>query len=153
ELLRQRALRRATIALGLIISLGIFFAWLPTASRRLLVSSLLANRLLIGLLLVFALLAISLLWSPGQRVYGWMFRALNLRGYHALWMDRAMWIATQLGNFGFATVLVIVTYLLGYHPFAISLTLGALTLLLLVTIFKALTDRARPFNLLRETRV
>jgi membrane-associated phospholipid phosphatase len=50
-------------------------------------------------------------------------------------------------------VLAEAAYMLGDHRFAIGLTLGSLTLWLWVTIIKALTDRARPFNLLRETRV
>jgi membrane-associated phospholipid phosphatase len=37
--------------------------------------------------------------------------------------------------------------------FAIGFILGSLTLLLLVTIIKFLTDRARPFRLMTETRV
>jgi membrane-associated phospholipid phosphatase len=153
RLLRQRAIRRVVIALGLVVALGVFLLWLPSSSRYFLVSSLFANRLLVALLLVFGLMAISLLWSAGQRLDVWLFRALNLRGYHAVWIDHAMWVATQIGNFGFATLLVVVSYVLGDHHFAISLTLGSLTLLLLVTIMKALTDRVRPFNLLRETRV
>ncbi len=153
HLLHRRALRRATFALSLIAALGLFLLWLPLASRSLLISSLVANRLLIALLGVFGLIAISLLWAAGQRLDVWLFAALNLRGYHAVWMDRLMWMATQIGNVGFAALLVVVAYVLGDHRLAIDLTLGSLTLWLLVTIIKALTDRARPFNLLRETRV
>jgi membrane-associated phospholipid phosphatase len=153
ELSRQRALRRVTIALGLIISLSLFFLWLPVWSRRFLFSILVENRLLVGSLLLFALVALSLLWSVGQRLDVWLFRTLNLGGYHALWMDRLMWLSTQIGNFGFATAVIIISYILGDHHFALGLTLGTLTLFLWVTIFKALTDRARPFLLLSETRV
>ncbi|HZY45536.1 MAG TPA: phosphatase PAP2 family protein, partial [Anaerolineae bacterium] len=153
HLLRRRALRRATIVLGLVAALGLFLLWLPLSSRRLLISSLVANQLLIGLLSIFGLIAISLLWAVGQRLDVWLFTALNLRGYHAVWMDRLMWLATQIGNVGFAALLVVTAYVLGDHRFAIDLTLGSLTLWLLVTIIKALTDRVRPFNLLRETRV
>ena len=64
-----------------------------------------------------------------------------------------MWVATQIGNVGFAALLVVAAYLLGDQRFAIDMVLGSLTLWLLVTVIKALTDRARPFNLLRETRV
>jgi len=153
RLLRQRALRRATIALSLVVALVIFLLWLPSSSRRLLVSSLFANRLLITLLGSFGLIAVSLLWAVGQRLDVWLFTALNLRGYHAVWMDRLMWFSTQIGNVGFAALLVVAAYVLGDHRFAIDMVLGSLTLWLLVTIIKALTDRARPFNLLRETRV
>jgi membrane-associated phospholipid phosphatase len=153
QLLRRRALRRAIIALGLIAALGLFLLWLPLSSRRLLISSLVANRWLIALLGVFGLISISLLWAVGQRLDIWLFTALNLRGYHARWMDRLMWVATQIGNVGFAALLVMIATVLGDQRFAIDLVLGSLTLWLLVTILKALTDRARPFNLLRETRV
>ena len=151
--LRQRARRRATIAFLLVAALVLFFVRLPPSSSRLLLGSLVANRLLVALLLVFGLIAISLLWARGQRLDVWLFQTLNLRGYHAVWMDRAMWVVTFFGNEGFVTVLVVAAYLLGDQGFAIALALGALTLWLVVTLIKALTDRARPFNLLRETRV
>lgn len=153
RLLRRRALQRVIIALGLVAALGVFLLWLPLASRRLLVSSLFANRWLITLLGVFGLVAVSLLWATGQRLDVWLFTALNLRGYHAVWMDRLMWVATQIGNVGFAVLLVVAAYVLGDQRFASDVVLGSLTLWLLVTVIKALTDRARPFNLLRETRV
>ncbi|HET7376411.1 MAG TPA: phosphatase PAP2 family protein [Anaerolineae bacterium] len=153
KLLRRRALRRVAMALGLIAALGLFLLWLPLTSRNLLVNSLFANRELIAQLILFGLIAVSLLWAKGQRLDVWLFTALNLRGYHSAWMDRLMWVATQIGNVGFAALLVVIGYALGDHRFAIDLALGSLTLWLLVTIIKALTDRIRPFNLLRETRV
>lgn len=153
HLLRRRALQRVLGAFGLIAALILFLVWLPLESRRLLINSLFTNRLLIALLGVFGLISISLLWTVGQRLDVWLFTALNLRGYHAAWMDRLMWVATQIGNVGFAATLVIAAYILGDQRFANDLVLGSLTLWLLVTIIKALTDRARPFNLLRETRV
>jgi membrane-associated phospholipid phosphatase len=151
--LRRLAIRRATIALFLVATLGLFVAWLPLSSRQLLLASLVVNRLLIALLFLFGLVALSLLWSKGQRIDVWLFQALNLRGYHAFWMDRAMWVATLIGNEGFVALVVVTAYVLGDHGFAIALALGALTLWLVVTVIKASTDRARPFNLLRETRV
>lgn len=153
HLLQRRAIRRALISGGLAASVALFLWWLPASSRQSLESSLIANRLLIALLCVFGLVAISLLWSLGQRLDVWLFRALNLSGYHAAWLDRLMWVATQAGNAGLGVVLFAVTYVLGYHGFATALALGSLTLWLLVTIIKALTDRARPFNLLRDVRV
>ena len=153
HLLRRRAIRRATLVLGLVAALGLFLLWLPEPSRRLFIRNLVANRFLIALLFLFGLVAISLLWSLGQRLDVWLFNVMNLRGYHAVWMDRAMWAATQIGNTLFTALLAVAAYLLGDHRFAIGLALGSLILWLLVTIIKALTDRARPFNLLRETRV
>ena len=83
RLWRRRVFRRAVGALGLVAALGLFLLWLPWSSRRLLVSSLFANRLLIALLGIFGLIAISLLWAVGQRLDVWLFTALNLRGYHS----------------------------------------------------------------------
>jgi hypothetical protein len=52
-----------------------------------------------------------------------------------------------------AALLVVTAYVSGDQRFAIDLMRGSLTLWLWVTIIKALTDRARPFNPLRETRM
>ncbi len=153
RVLRRRTIWRVASVLGLLAGLGLFLAWLPLPARTALVISLVANQLLIALLFGFSLVAISLLWSVGQRLDVWVFAALNLRGYHSLWMDRAMWLTTQIGSMGFAALLAAGAYTWGNRRFAIDLTLGTLTLWLLVELIKAMTDRARPFNLLRETRV
>ncbi len=147
------AFRRATSAVTLLAALGIFLWWLPDVSRRLLVSSIIANRQLLALLLVFGLIMMSLLWSVGQRLDVLLFKALNGRSYRAKWVDWVMWLLTQFGSTAFITLLVIFFYLIGYRRFAVGLTLGAITLLLVVTIIKAFADRARPFNLMLETRV
>jgi membrane-associated phospholipid phosphatase len=151
--LQRLAIRRAVSALTLIAALGLFLLWLPLSSRHLLISSLIGNRLLIGLLFLFGLVAISLLWSRGQILDVWLFKAMTLRGYSRVWLDRVMWMATQIGNVGVATLVAVVAYVLGDHRFAIGFTLGSLSLLLVVTTIKAFTDRARPFKLLLETRV
>lgn len=153
RLLRKRTIWRVTIVLGLLVGLGLFLAWLPPVSRRALFISLAVNQLLIALLIGFSLIALSLLWSVGQRFDVWVFSALNLRGYHSRWTDRAMWLTTQIGSIVFAALLAAGAYVWGDWHFAIDLTLGTLTLWLLVELIKAFTDRARPFNLLRETRV
>lgn len=153
RLLRRRTIWRGAMVLGWLTGLVLFLVWLGPIPRFALVSSLVANQLLIALLLVFSLVAISLLWSVGQRLDMWVFAALNLRGYHSPWMDRLMWLTTQIGNAGFAALLAAVAYVWGDWGFAFKLGLGTLTLWLLVELVKALTDRARPFNLLRETRV
>ena len=97
------------------------------------------------LLLLFAAVMMSLLWSKGQTLDVWLFKGMNIRGYEVPGMDRIMWIATQIGNVGFAFVVAVISYILGDHRFAIGFALGSLTLLLLVTVIKAFADRARPF--------
>lgn len=153
RLVRQRTIWRVAIIVGLLIGLGMFLLWLGPSARRALIISLTANQFLIALLVGFSLIALSLLWSVGQRFDVWVFASLNLRGYHSRWMDAAMWLTTQIGNAGFATLLAVGAYAWGNQRFAIELALGTLTLWLLVELIKAFTDRARPFNLLRETRV
>ena len=151
--LRRLAIRRATIMLLLAAALGLFLWRLPAGSRLALVNSLLENRMLVVLLLLFGLIVTSLLWSRGQRIDQFLFQTLNLRGFHTDWLDRTMWFATLPGNEGFVALAVALAYVFGDHTFAGELALGGLTLWLLVTAIKAGTDRARPFNLLRETRV
>lgn len=153
QVLRHLAIRRVTSALFLIASLGLFLLWLPASNRYVLVRSMIANRFLIILLLLFAAVAMSLLWSKGQTLDVWLFKGLNIRGYEVPGMDRIMWAATQIGNVGFALVVAVISYILGDHRFAIGFALGSLTLLLLVTVIKAFADRARPFNMMLEARV
>jgi membrane-associated phospholipid phosphatase len=153
HILQRLGVRRVTSALILIIALGLFLLWLPLSSRQLLINSLIANRFLITLLALFALMALSLLWSRGQTLDLWLFKGLTLRGAPAVQLDRLMWVATQLGNVGFAIVVAVLAYILNNRRFAIGFALGSLTLLLLVTILKAITDRARPFKLMLDTRV
>jgi membrane-associated phospholipid phosphatase len=153
QMLRRRAMRRVTIASSLILALGLFLSWLPAGERNVILIILSANRWVIALLFVFGAIALSLLWSSGQRLDVWVFQALNLRGYHATWLDAAMWVSTQIGNFLFICLLAFAAYLLGNHSYTYNLILGSITLWLVVETIKALTDRARPFNLLRETRV
>jgi membrane-associated phospholipid phosphatase len=145
--------RRATSALVLIALLGLFLLWLPLSSRQLLLNSIIANRFLITLLSLFGIIMLSLLWSKGQTLDVWLFKGLNWRGSKAAGIDRLMWIATQIGNVGFAAGIALIAYILGDRRFAIGFMLGSLSLLLLVTIIKAMTDRTRPFKLMLETRV
>ncbi|MBA3870961.1 MAG: phosphatase PAP2 family protein [Chloroflexota bacterium] len=150
---RKLAVRRLLSALTLLLALLLFLWWLPYTSRRLLVTSIVANRQLIVMLLGFGLIMMSLLWSAGQRLDVWMFKAINSRGTRPKWVDNVMWGITQLGTVGFIAPVIVLFYVAGRPRFAIDLTLGTLTLLLLVTIIKAIADRARPFNLLLETKV
>ncbi|MBI5030945.1 MAG: phosphatase PAP2 family protein [Chloroflexi bacterium] len=150
---RRRLWQRILILTCLSSALGFFLFWLSPADRYLLALSLFRNRPLIILLLFFLLVTISLLWSFGQRLDEWVFMFFNLRGYHSRWLDTVMWIATQIGNMGFAMALAGLAYVLGNRSFALNLTLGVLSAWLIVETIKAITDRSRPFNLLREARV
>ncbi len=147
------AYRRPAVLVGLLTALTVFLIWLPQASRAALFVALLAQRALMGMLFLFALIALSLVWSAGQRLDTWGFLLLNIRGYHPKWLDRLMWLATQLGNMGTAFLSAALFFLLNYHRLAAEVIFGTLTLWLLVEIIKSLTDRARPFLTLEATRV
>jgi membrane-associated phospholipid phosphatase len=153
QLWQRLAVRRAVSAVCFFVGFLLFLWWLPYTSRRLLLTSIIYNRYLIALLLGFGLIMMSLLWSVGQRLDVWMFKAINSRGTRPKWLDGVMWLITQIGSIAFITPFVIITYVLGRPRFATDLTLGTLTLLFVVTLIKAIADRARPFNLLLETKV
>ncbi|MDD5371203.1 MAG: phosphatase PAP2 family protein [Anaerolineaceae bacterium] len=147
------ALRRLIFIVALAATLGVFLLLLPVGTRLALVRSLFAQRSVVLVLLLFSLVTLSLLWSAGQRFDAWLFLVLNLRGYHSLWMDRIMWVLTQLGSFPFAALIILALALTGARRAAILLIIGQLTLWMAVETMKVLTDRSRPFTLLETVRV
>ena len=145
--------RRLALLISLVIGLVLFLIWLPSGARAALFAALRAQRALVGMLFLFALIAVSLVWSAGQRLDTWIFLFLNLRGYHPKWLDRVMWLATQVGNMLTAFLLAGLFFVLNTRSLAVEVILGTLTLWLLVETIKALTDRARPFLDIEKTRV
>jgi membrane-associated phospholipid phosphatase len=144
--------RRPAFLLLLVTGLVLFLIWLPGVARASLWAALSAQRGLVVLLSVFALVTLSLIWSAGQRLDTWVFMIFNMRG-HPLWLDRFMWLATQLGNMLAAFLAAFLLFLLNYRPLAIEIILGTLTLWLLVEIIKALSGRDRPFLTVDQARV
>jgi len=138
---------------SLLVSLVLFFIWLPAEARFGLWAALQAQRALVGLLSLFALVALSLVWSAGQRLDARIFLLFNLRGHRSPRMDRVMWLATQAGNMVVALSLAGLLALLSYRRMAVEVVLGTLTLWLAVETTKALTDRTRPFLALEQSRV
>jgi membrane-associated phospholipid phosphatase len=124
-----------------------------SAHRRHIFTALLNLQLLVGMLLLFALIAVSLVWSAGQRLDAWVFLLLNLRGYRRKWLDRIMSLATQVGNLGTALFLASLFYFLEIHSLTIEILFGTITLWLLVETIKTLTNRTRPFLDLVGSRV
>ena len=145
--------RRVVLLTSLVIGLVLSSVWLPSGAWPALFAALRVQRTLVAMLLLFALIAVSLVWSAGQRLDTWIFLFLNLRGYHPRWLDRVMWLATQLGNMVTAFLLAGLFFVLDARRLAVEVILGTLTLWLLVETIKALTDRARPFLDLAETRI
>jgi membrane-associated phospholipid phosphatase len=108
---------------------------------------------LVGLLLLFALLTLSLVWSAGQRLDTRAFLLFNLRGYHATWLDRIMWLVTQMGGIGAALVSAWLLFVRSDRRLGVEIILGTITLWLTVETIKLLTARARPFLVLEGTRI
>jgi membrane-associated phospholipid phosphatase len=112
-----------------------------------------ANAALATLILVFCLVAVSLLWSGGQRIDTWVFKILNTHGRRARWLDRVMLGATQIGNVFFIAAVVVILFIRVRHLLTYELTIGALTLGLAVDLIKSLVYRTRPYIKLKDTRV
>jgi membrane-associated phospholipid phosphatase len=144
---------RRVLLVSLAAGLGLFLSWLPSGDRAALLNALLARGALVFPLILFAIVVLSLVWAAGQRMDTNVFTFVNLRGYHARWLDRVMWLATQLGNIVAAFILALTVFLFNYRALAVGIILGTLTLWLLVETVKALAGRARPFLALEGARV
>jgi membrane-associated phospholipid phosphatase len=137
----------------LTLSLLLFLLALPDEIIFTLVYAFLRQRYLAISLIVFCLLAISLLWSTGQRLDAWMFLVFNLRGRRPRWLDWAMLAVTQIGNGVTPLVIAFIFYQSGDQRLAYILILGTITLWLCVELVKAIIRRTRPFIRLAQTRV
>ena len=144
--------RRPAFLIILVTGLVLFFIWLPGETRTSLWTAFRAQRELVVLLSRFALVTLSLIWSAGQRLDIRIFMLLNTRNY-PVWLDRLMWLATQLGNMLAAFIAAFLLFVLNSRRLAINVIFGTLTLWLLVEIIKTLSDRERPFLTLEKTRV
>jgi membrane-associated phospholipid phosphatase len=144
--------RRPVFLAVLVTGLVMFFIWLPGWARLSLQTALIAQRGLVVLLSLFALMTLSLIWSFGQRLDSRVFMILNMRGY-PLWLDRFMWTTTQLGNMLVAFIAAFLLFILKYRRVAVEIILGTLTLWIMVETIKALSDRDRPFLTIDKARV
>ena len=121
--------------------------------RMLIWHGLVAQGLLSSMLLVFSLLAVSLIWSAGQRVDVYVFLFFNLRGQRPVWLDRLMLGITQIGAGLTALGLGLILFLGGYRLVAYELVLGTLTLWIVVELLKALVRRTRPIMRVTQARI
>lgn len=138
---------------GLTAGLVLFLAWLPSYVRMFFWHGLQAQGTLASMTFGFGLLALSLVWSAGQRVDAWIFLYFNMRGRRPPWLDALMWNFTQLGNGIVILAIAFMLFLGGEHLLAYELILGTLTLWLVVELVKALVRRSRPFIRLTQTRI
>jgi len=138
---------------GITIVLIVFLLILPADIRTVFWRSLQSRAIVVIMLLTFSLVAISLVWSAGQRLDTWVFLSFNLRGSRPLWLDRIMLGFTQIGN-GFTSLGIgLVLFFVKDRLLAYVLFLGTLTLWLVVELVKFVVRRARPFIRLTQTRI
>ncbi len=138
---------------GVTIVLVVVILLLPPAIRSIFWLSLQSQAIPVSMLLIFSLVAISLIWSAGQRLDAWVFLTFNLRWARPHWLDQVMLGFTQIGN-GFATLaFALILLLAGERLLAYELLLGTLTLWLIVMLVKTIVRRSRPFIRLTQTRI
>jgi len=145
--------RSVTWLAGITIVLVVFLLVLPADIRMNFWYSLQAQAILVSMLLIFSLVAISFVWTSGQKLDTWVFLTFNVRWSHPLWLDRVMLGFTQVGN-GFATLaFAIILFLVSQRYLAYELILGTLTLWLVVVLIKVIAHRSRPFIRLTQARI
>lgn len=154
DLLRRGSFTRRPIAsVGWMLAITLFIAWLPGAQRREILVAMVAQRTLIVTILLFTLISLSFLWAKGQNVDNRVFLFVNLWGYRPKWLDRVMWLVTQIGGGWVALLLAAGLLAIRQANLALEIVLGTLSLALLVEALKEVTNRARPYLIHAEARV
>ena len=134
-------------------SLVLFLAWMPSQMRLIIWRALAARGIPSSMLLVFSLLALSLVWSAGQRLDVWAFQFFNLWGRRPVWLDWTMLGLTQIGSGIAALAIGLILFLTDYRLAAYELILGTLTLWIVVELVKALVRRSRPNIHVTQARI
>jgi membrane-associated phospholipid phosphatase len=138
---------------GMMAAMALLFVFLPAYMRVALWHGLQSHTILAIMLVAFGFLAVSLVWSTGQRLDTWAFLFLNVRGRRPIWMDQVMLGITHAGGSIAALGLALVLYLTSDRLLSYEIGLGTVTLWLVVELLKFLAHRSRPFVKLTEARV
>ncbi len=136
-----------------IISLVLAFVLIPDSILNRFWFQLKAQKVLVSLVLIFSIVALSLIWKEGQSIDVWVFMLLNTRGNRPPWIDWTMLGATQIGHGFFAVIMAIAFYLWVDRLLSYELILGTLTLWLVVELMKILIRRRRPYIKLKGIRI
>jgi membrane-associated phospholipid phosphatase len=148
-----RSVKPLQWVLMLILLIGMFAVFVPTAVWQKLFDALWYERTLTGALLLFALVSVSLVWAGGQRIDAALFEFFNSRGPRTRVLDILMLAVTQLGNGAVALILAPIIFLEYNHLIAYQLALGTLFLWLVVEIVKSIALRTRPYSKVKNARV
>jgi membrane-associated phospholipid phosphatase len=145
--------RFVTWLAGITVVLAVFLLILPADIRAAFWRSMQGQAILVSMLLFFSLVAISFVWTAGQKLDTWVFLTFNVRWLHPIWLDRIMLGFTQVGN-GFTTLaFAVILILVSQRYLAYELILGTLTLWLVVMLVKVIAHRSRPFIHLTQARI
>lgn len=150
---RVRRVRPGLWTLVIAAALAVLVAVLPHGFWRALRTGLTRHKVLIFLLMVFAFLALSLIWSAGQKIDAYVFSFFNIRGRKRPWMDRVMMLATELGNGAVTIAIALIFYFAVNRLLAYEFALGTLSLWLVVESIKMMIRRPRPFMGMADVRV
>lgn len=145
--------RRIFVILLLTLALASLLFLLPPSAFVAASRAVVTNHRLMILLILFTILALSLLWSAGQALDSIVFLYFNRHRLRSPALDTFMHGATQLGDGGFGFLMGAAAYFLGERRLAVEIIFGGLSLWLTVEIIKALADRNRPFITLEEALV
>jgi len=138
---------------GMTAALVVVLVFLPAPLRIGLWNGLQSHTVLAIMLVAFSLLAVSLVWSTGERIDAWAFLFLNVRGRRPIWMDQLMLGVTRIGGSIGALGVALALYLVGDRLLSYEIGLGTLMLWLVVEFLKFLAHRSRPFVRLTQARV
>ena len=136
-----------------VISLVLAFVLIPDSIINRFWFLLKAQKVLVSLVLIFCIVALSVIWKKGQSIDVWVFMLLNTRGYRPQWIDWTMLGATQIGHGVFAFIMASAFYLWIDRLLSYELVLGTLTLWLVVELMKILIRRRRPYIYLKDIRI
>jgi membrane-associated phospholipid phosphatase len=145
--------RHQLLLMALGILLVVFLVRLPGEARAALVAALWAQRVLVGLVCAFTIVAVTLVWSVGQQFDTRVFVFFNLHGYRSDWLDQVVMQMTQLGSMVAAFAAAGLLYLLHLRRVAMEIVLGTITVWLVVEVVKLLTRRNRPFIAVEGARL
>ncbi len=135
------------------IAIALFSYLVPVTFWLRFLSLLRARTPLVGMVLLFSLIAVSLVWATGQKIDAYIFHFFNMKGSRPRWLDRAMQIITEFGN-GIVTMgIALALFFLVNRQLSYEFIFGTLVLWLIVELIKVLVRRSRPFAKLPGVRV
>lgn len=137
----------------IIISLVLAFVLIPDNILNRFWVQLKAQKVLVSLVLIYCIVALSLIWKKGQSIDVWVFMFLNTRGTRPRWIDWTMLGATQIGHGIFAVIMATAFYIWVDRLLPYELILGTLSLWLVVELMKILIRRRRPYINLKDIRI